>query len=450
MTGVTPDSPVAERAAFVRERLPGAGLFADKQWRVSPEPLFLPRKSRKVFEDLGRILLKFYQGLDLLYRQSHSGKQPEFPSRWMDLGKPEDLLEWQSSPGFKGEVPRVIRPDILLTDEGMAITELDSVPGGIGLTAWLNQTYAAMGYDVVGGEEGMVTGFESVFPPQSEVAIAISQEAGDYRPESQWLVDRLNQRQGRFRVVDAEGPLPDEVSSVYRFFELFDLENLPGARGLLDRGAAGEITVTAPPKSYFEEKLMFALYWNPRLREFWRTALGGGFLRKLDQWIPMTWILDPTPIPPHAAIAGLNLGSWEELKGLSQKERRLILKISGYSEEAWGSRGVFLGSDLPADEWAAAVDRALGSFEKNPYILQRFAKSMVLDAAWFDQAASSVQPFRSRARLCPYYFVQGEREQARAKLGGILATLCPEDKKIIHGMEDAALVPVVFEDRESS
>jgi hypothetical protein len=31
-------------------------------------------------------------------------------------------------------VPRVIRPDILLTENGFRITELDSVPGGIGLT----------------------------------------------------------------------------------------------------------------------------------------------------------------------------------------------------------------------------------------------------------------------------------------------------------------------------
>ena len=31
--------------------------------------------------------------------------------------------------------PTVLRPDLLLTDEGFVMTELDSVPGGIGLTA---------------------------------------------------------------------------------------------------------------------------------------------------------------------------------------------------------------------------------------------------------------------------------------------------------------------------
>jgi hypothetical protein len=46
-----------------------------------------------------------------------------------------------------------------------------------------------------------------------------------------------------------------------------------------------------------------------------------------------------------------------------------------------------------------------------------------------------------RVRLCPYYFVTGENDAARAQLGGVLATICPADKKIIHGMKDAILAP---------
>ncbi len=42
-----------------------------------------------------------------------------------------------------------------------------------------------------------------------------------------------------------------------------------------------------------------------------------------------------------------------------------------------------------------------------------------------------------RARLSPYYFVHGEQ----VELGGILATVCPKDKKIIHGMRDAIMAP---------
>jgi len=40
-------------------------------------------------------------------------------------------------------------------------------------------------------------------------------------------------------------------------------------------------------------------------------------------------------------------------------------------------------------------------------------------------------------RLSPYYFVQDEK----AELGGVLATICPADKKVIHGMKDAVMAP---------
>ena len=44
---------------------------------------------------------------------------------------------------------------------------------------------------------------------------------------------------------------------------------------------------------------------------------------------------------------------------------------------------------------------------------------------------------QARVRLCPYYFVIDDR----AELGGVLATACPKDKKIIHGMVDAVMSP---------
>jgi hypothetical protein len=50
-------------------------------------------------------------------------------------------------------------------------------------------------------------------------------------------------------------------------------------------------------------------------------------------------------------------------------------------------------------------------------------------------------PMKGRARLCPYYFVHGDGEAARPHLGGVLATIVPADKKIVHGMSEAILAP---------
>ena len=136
-------------------------------------------------------------------------------------------------------------------------------------------------------------------------------------------------------------------------------------------------------------------------------------------------------------MAGLEINDWREMGKFSQKQRELVLKVSGFSEHAWGSRGVYVGHDLPANEWAEAIEHALQSFPAHPFILQRFEKSKLFEASYFDFEANAVRAFSARVRLCPYYFVVGDA----VKLGGILATVCPADKKILHGMPDAVLAP---------
>src|SRR5687767_13560804 len=132
----------AERAHHIRNSIPKGGLFAGHEWRISPEPFRLEPQIIAEFETLGRVLLQFYRAANQLYFASLEGKQPPWVAQWLDMGKPPALLELQRSAAFRNELPRVIRPDVLLTDDGLSIIELDSVPGGIGLTAWLNWTYS--------------------------------------------------------------------------------------------------------------------------------------------------------------------------------------------------------------------------------------------------------------------------------------------------------------------
>jgi hypothetical protein len=429
----------SERARLVRDRMPAEGLFAGHDWRISPAPLQLGAALAKDLDALGRVLLQFYRAVNLLYRKSIEGKQPEWVARWLDQGKPAELIEIQRSPALKNDLPRVIRPDLLITDDGIRVTELDSVPGGIGLTAWLNQTYAGMGIPVLGGETGMLRGFGSIFGSATNVHIVVSEEAATYRPEMAWVARQLGEAQ--FKVREAGFTEFADGDAVYRFFELFDVANVPAARKLFELAAAKRIRLTPPPKPMFEEKMLFALLWNRHLQSFWRQELGESFFQRLLHLAPYTWLVDPTPLPPHAAIPELNLTDWRQLQELSQKERELILKVSGFSAHAWGARGVYLGSDLAHADWAAAVDKAIVGFHTSPYVLQRYDKPGLRDAAWFDFGLNQLVPMKGRVRLCPYYFVAGEADAARTTLGGVLATICPANKKIIHGMTEAIFAP---------
>jgi hypothetical protein len=429
----------AEQAKFIRDSLPPGGLFAGLEWKISPAPFPPGEKLAEEIESLGRVLLQFYRATNLLYRKSVEGKQPEWVARWLDLGKPAELVALQRNLAFKNDVPRVIRPDILLTENGFSITELDSVPGGIGLTGWLNQTYSKNGKAVLGGADGMIRGFESIFGDAKNVHIVVSEEAETYRPEMEWLAAQIGD--SKFKIQDSKFEGFAEGDAVYRFFELFDLHNIANAKRIFELAAEKKIRLTPPPKPIFEEKMLFALLWNRNLHNFWRQELGEGFFARLKKIIPYTWLIDPAPMPPHAAIPELNLTDWSQLKAMSQKERDLILKVSGFSENAWGARGVFLGSDLSLADWSVAVDAALKNFETSPSVLQRFHKPSQVDASWFDFAKNEIVPMKGRVRLCPYYFVTGEGDNLRSTLGGALATIVPADKKIVHGMTDAILAP---------
>src|ERR1700747_678535 len=156
---VQDDKLSAIRAAFPKE-----GLFAEKAWLLSPDAFPIERKFLAELEQLGHRLFVFQRACNQLYQLSVKGKQPEWVSRYLDAGKPAELIEFSRRKEIREDLPRVIRPDLILTDNGYVIAETESVPGGIGLTGWLNQTYSRFDNEIVGGTNGMLDGFRSVLP----------------------------------------------------------------------------------------------------------------------------------------------------------------------------------------------------------------------------------------------------------------------------------------------
>lgn len=437
MRGMIPSKQVARIVKHIRTNLPKGGLFHEKSWRISPNPFPLSPIFLKKLYQLGYQLTLFVKACNLLYRLSCNGRAPPWIAELLDRGKPAELIAFQRKKTFVDDLPRVLRPDLILTKEGMVITELDSVPGGIGLTAWLNAVYMDAGRFILGGREGMLEAFRSILPGGGDVLI--SEESATYRPEMQWLVRKLNDSTldgGTFRIFDAV-PREDWQSNIYRFFENFDLTNIPATEALKSKLLSGKISITPPLKPALEEKLWFALFWIKPLEHFWMRALGKPTLLALRQTIPYTWIMDPTPLPPHAVFPHLNIQNWMQLAEFSQKQRDLVLKISGFSERAWGSRGVIIAQDIPKEKWSHVIQKALVEFNTHPWILQKFYKGRIVEHAYVE-VDNSLHLLRGRVRLCPYYFLQTSNQTV---LGGILATIVPANKKLIHGMPEAILVP---------
>ncbi len=303
----------------LQDTLPKEGLFEGKEWLLSPEPFPISAALHAQIERLGNQLWTFQKACNDLYAMSVDGRKPAWIHALLDIGKPETLIRTARARVFRNDVPLVIRPDLILTEDGFIVSELDSVPGGIGLTASLNATYAHLGFDILGGDAEMLEGFSRIAP---NADILISKEAATYKPEMEWIAKRTGQR-----VCDADSyaSRSDKRPCAYRFFECFDLPNIQGSDELQQLALDGTLRITAPFKPQLEEKLWFALFWMRPLREYWRRALSDRYFEALKKVIPRTWVLDPCPLPPHAEIPELGIQGFQELSSFSQKDRQLVI-----------------------------------------------------------------------------------------------------------------------------
>lgn len=458
----------------IRSALAAQPLFEAKTWRLSPEAWRLTPEQRDELVEIGQACLEYHRALETLYLRSAGGRNllrnkpllAPWAAEYLDRGKPADLIEHGRAARNRGAFPTVLRPDLLLTDQGFVMTEMDSVPGGIGLTAFLNRLYEPQG-GILGESDAMIRAFHASLAalapalPNPLIALVVSDEAATYRPEMEWLAHQLQLQGKRVFCLAPErlfplggalffdaGGTPEKIDVIYRFFELFDLANIRTARFLFEAWTAGEIAVAPPMRPFQEEKLTFGLFHHHLLADYWTEALGARTRKRLQQLIPPTWIMDPAPLPPGAVLDGPKAGGraltdWRELAQATQKERDLIVKISGFHETAWGARSVLLGSDCSREEWQQGIERAVELAPTHLHIVQTYRKPRRVRHRLYADDASAAEA-EGRLRLCPYYFLR----DGQAQLSGALATFCPPDKKIIHGMQDAALLPCRVEAAE--
>jgi hypothetical protein len=435
-------------------------LFADKSWRSSPLPWPLKEDICNWIHDLSSAAIGFYQAIDLLYRKSWKGESVlrnenlsvPWVADYFDAGKPDWLVEHTRSESNRSLLPAVLRPDLIPHEDGIALTEWDSVPGGIGLTAQLEGLYR------VDNDLGMVRSFGNALVntakhfggKSANMVIAVSEEADTYFPEMQWICDKLKKLGFSIQACKTDdleikkGSLflkSTKVDLVYRFWELFDHENVGVMHALTALVDTGEVVVTPPMKHIQEEKLSLALFHHHRLEPFWNEILGKKDLSILRSAIPKSWIIEPHKLPPGAYFdgplsKGRKLTSWLDLGKASKKERRLVLKASGFHETAWGARSVVIGDDVSSDDWLSSITHSIDSYPSPIYVIQDFKKPRTFKHSVFDEQNNSNLE-SGRIRLSPYFFVN----EMQANWEGTLATFCPTDKKIIHGMKDGVLMP---------
>src|SRR5476651_1439629 len=280
----------------LRSALAAQPLFEAKTWQLSPEAWPLSPDEVAQLGAIGAACLEFHQALETLYLRSATGKNllrnkpllAPWVADYLDRGKPAALVAHARDPRNRGTFPTVLRPDLLITDEGFVLTELDSVPGGIGLTAFLNRLYGGeTDPAVLGHGDTMVKNFHAALAalrPESHnplIALVVSDEAATYRPEMQWLAHQLQLTGKRVFCIRPEDifPLenslcfdvdgnPEKIDVLYRFFELFDLANVRTEKFIFESWVAGEVAIAPPMRPFQEEKLTLALFHHHLLADY--------------------------------------------------------------------------------------------------------------------------------------------------------------------------------------
>ena len=156
-------------------------------FRISPGPVQLSSAAAQQLQSMGSWLRLFYLAMDELYLLSKAGEAPSFIASWLDAGKPQTLLALAKR-CFAGQIPIIMRPDLLQTLEGCA------PPNGfytrrMGLLAFLEQIYSN-NWSLLGHAstaQAFAAALQHLAGAQQQIAIVISDECAPYRAETEWL-----------------------------------------------------------------------------------------------------------------------------------------------------------------------------------------------------------------------------------------------------------------------
>src|SRR3954464_1565659 len=100
MTAVQEDRLSAIRGAFPKE-----GLFAEKEWLLSPDPFPIEPSFERELEQLGHRLFVFQRACNQLYQLSAKAKQPQWIAKYLDAGKPAELVEYARRKEIRDALP---------------------------------------------------------------------------------------------------------------------------------------------------------------------------------------------------------------------------------------------------------------------------------------------------------------------------------------------------------
>lgn len=377
-------------------------------FRISPTPFPLTSEQHSEIHRIGADVSDFFHASDALYRDNDQVRE------LLDRGKPEIFCDTDRPLNYL-----FVRPDLIITDTGFTICEIETSPFGLGLAHLLTDGYNQAGFETMVDPAILAQHVQNGTEPTGE--IVFSKKTDAYKGQLTYLAESVFGRDWTVRTVDDL----NLDTQLYRAFYLSEYMDDPQVR-LLVNGVAHDSTKGLLPSltPHLEEKAVLALLWDRRFQERFRSQLGDATFNHLRQVIPPTWIVGEEAYFAPGMPEGIERSS--QLASLAKSKRAFVLKTSGFhGASSWGEGVTFLHkkSGKSVAELFMGVEQNLDTL----HVVQEFHKPTELPMSYVFE--DTVVTIGAKVRLTPYFSLQG-------KLLSIKAT-GRQGTEFIHGSSDS-------------
>ncbi|MCB9763878.1 MAG: hypothetical protein H6739_29175 [Alphaproteobacteria bacterium] len=348
--------------------------------------------------------------------------------------------------GGRASIGHCVRPDVLITEDGPMICELDFVPAGRGVTL--------LGLPVVAQQRAFLgafaawyrgLGFDTILYASATVDEDIT--LGDMRRFCVGMREHLE--------VDVHHANIDDVQSFDGLIDrLYYASEMRSPRPVIDGGAS---IVTAEP--WLDSKMIFAVVHDQASDPFLLSHLGEDALRFFRRVFPRSYDLAQLRRTDPALLRRITATSTPDAPA---ERKRWLLKST--AADSWGSRGVVLGASYSGRRFREAVMRGVSPRRKDlgaRPLLQRFVPSVDFTAVWdglvegrYHQVDPRAVGHRAdpvtlapasrpvHARFGPYVLVDTARGALTVAPYGVGVF---RQDELVHGSKDAILCAVRFD-----
>ncbi|OGD86200.1 hypothetical protein A2164_01980 [Candidatus Curtissbacteria bacterium RBG_13_35_7] len=379
---------------------------------VAPEPFRLSKEEAAEIRRLGKEVVDFMDAVNGLYNLD-----PEVRGL-LNRGKPE-LFQLPRQPHYL-----FVRPDLLITEQGVSICEIEVSPFGLALAELLNQAYIEEGFNTM-VPSGVMCGFLQENTPDEGV-IVYTPNTASYVGQMQFIANELLAGQGRHweaRHIDEIAGM--DCRCIYRGFYLYECRDDLFINNLLANLSCEDCTVQVLPSltPHMEEKALLALIWDTRWESYFRHKLGEETYRHLREVIPPTLIIGQEQFFAPGLPEGVK--TLDELATLPRSKRNFVLKQSGFGHGSSWAEGVHFLQEKSAAKSRSIVAHAQ-SDNLSLYIIQQFRPSNTRQIVYTTK--DGLKEMQGRLRITPYFSMVPD---SRGQLLAIKATAC-ENTNYIH------------------